>query len=116
MRSEKARIEAELRAEKEKNKIEKGNDVNIQKAITLTEQKPGTSGETDGFDCETCGKRYTCMGSLRRHLDVKHNDVPDLYCNLCDAKFKHLDNLRQHYTKAHKITKNTGIKDLMKNK
>lgn len=48
------------------------------------------------FQCSTCGKSYSCVQNLSRHLRLECNVEPKFSCLNCGKKFKHKHRMYSH--------------------
>lgn len=62
----------------------------------------------DGAKCNLCGKIYSSVGNLKRHIKISHkNDDETLIgttCNICGRQYSSVGNLKRHI----KLNHNTG--------
>ena len=56
------------------------------------------------YDCDLCEAQFSDVGNLRRHKMTKHEGVK-YNCDQCDAEFSEQGNLKRH-----KLTKHDGIR------
>ena len=56
------------------------------------------------YDCDLCEAQFSDVGNLRRHKLTKHEGVK-YNCDQCDAEFSEQGNLKRH-----KLTKHDGIR------
>ena len=54
--------------------------------------------------CTMCGGIFKSKASLKTNINVKHKETKEghLYCEQCDFKTKHKNQLTKHITMAHK--------------
>ena len=57
----------------------------------------------DGVECRFCDVRFTYMGSLAMHLNMKHLTTGIEKCDACDVEVQGTIALREHKEKQHKI-------------
>lgn len=75
-----------------------------ENVVGLDEQKEAGGHILMDFKCEVCGKTFRHQGSLKRHLR-DHDNVKTIICNMCDLKFKRMDNLYAHKRMVHNAHK-----------
>ena len=51
--------------------------------------------------CEICGKEFTRMESLKRHMMIHRNEFPH-QCNICKKGFRRKDKVMDHCMRVHK--------------
>ncbi|EDW90103.1 longitudinals lacking protein, isoforms H/M/V isoform X12 [Drosophila yakuba] len=54
------------------------------------------------FVCQTCGRRYQVLGTLRRHMRKECNQPKKYVCRMCDRRFHYNFKLQDHYYYVHK--------------
>ena len=47
------------------------------------------------YACDTCGRSFTGMGALKRHVLI-HSDLKRFACDVCDRAFLRIDCLKEH--------------------
>ena len=54
------------------------------------------------FACKLCKSRYNSNSNLTRHVNAKHQQMPDSYkCEICDKSFKYKSSLSHHTETKH---------------
>ena len=70
-----------------------------------------------GFNCNTCGNKYSTADSLRSHKNRKHpntfqaTSTETVSCDLCDKTFKNNNGLKAHKSKIHKALDGASSED-----
>nr|BAC67578.1 Lola protein isoform B [Drosophila melanogaster]BAC67598.1 Lola protein isoform B [Drosophila melanogaster]BAC67618.1 Lola protein isoform B [Drosophila melanogaster]BAC67638.1 Lola protein isoform B [Drosophila melanogaster] len=54
------------------------------------------------FVCQTCGRRYQVLGTLRRHMRKECNQPKKYVCRMCERRFHYNFKLQDHYYYVHK--------------
>ena len=75
-----------------------------ENVVGLDEQKEAGGHILMDFKCEECGKTFRHQVSLKKHLR-DHDNVKTIICNMCDLKFKRMDNLYAHKRMVHNAHK-----------
>ena len=52
-------------------------------------------------DCPQCGKVFTMVFSLARHIKTAHQEIREYRCKLCDKWFSCAGNLQEHVATKH---------------
>ena len=52
--------------------------------------------------CETCGKTFSRVDNLKKHLHTVHEGHKDYKCESCGKSFSEARNLKKHNHKIHK--------------
>ena len=95
------------------NEHEPGQQANLMTSKDLPPQAlpPAQCNETpyktdpakeNGPFCTKCKKKFTRMGSLRRHKLIHQEPESCCLCPHCSAKIKRQDNLNRHIQEAHR--------------
>ena len=53
----------------------------------------------------TCGKSFTTLQYLEKHLHIVHDGYKDYKCESCGKSFSRADRLKNHVMKMHKDQK-----------
>lgn len=54
----------------------------------------------DGYDCETCGKSFSCPSHLKRHT-IMHTDEKPFTCDFCPKEFRRKYDRNRHVKYVH---------------
>ena len=65
------------------------------------------------YNCESCGKSFSQLQSLKRHIHIVHEGQKDFKCNDCTKTFTSKQNLKLHLHSIHNNAQSLNIQ-LMK--
>ena len=54
----------------------------------------------DGYECETCGKSFSCPSHLKRHT-IMHTDEKPFTCDYCPKEFRRKYDRNRHVKYVH---------------
>ncbi|XP_070549547.1 zinc finger protein 28-like [Ptychodera flava] len=63
---------------------------------------PSVSNANSELCCDHCKQRFSCQGTLRRHIASVHGEQHCYSCSYCDRSFNRKDNLVRHETSVHR--------------
>ncbi|KAL4135991.1 hypothetical protein QTP88_007565 [Uroleucon formosanum] len=81
------------------------NKNNIVVKIVRNSIDGNSSGTNNSNKCEVCGKIYSSISNLRRHISTIHAQTSEpIYCNICSGTFKYKNkySYMQHLRSKHK--------------
>ena len=65
----------------------------------INEKQEEVTGE---HKCDTCGKCFSRLDGLKRHIACVHEGQKKYKCHLCEKSFSRSDHLTHHITQIHK--------------
>ena len=67
------------------------------------------------YKCDSCGKTFTTLGNLKRHINSVHNGQKDDKCDSCGKAFSQAADLKIHYNSVHNGQKDHKCNSFGKN-
>lgn len=77
-----------------------------QLIVGNVEQNPGPQINL----CDFCGARFTRIGNLKRHVNLRHLNNVNIRCRLCGDNFNQLKEWKEHMNDRHKPQNGEWIK------
>ncbi|EDV56592.1 longitudinals lacking protein, isoforms H/M/V isoform X10 [Drosophila erecta] len=71
-------------------------------SISKSKRKSSDAASSAPFVCQTCGRRYQVLGTLRRHMRKECNQPKKYVCRMCERRFHYNFKLQDHYYYVHK--------------
>ena len=60
-------------------------------------------GIEGNFRCSACGKNYSCIKTLKRHVNFECGGQRRFACHHCTARYSQNGTLRRHLLKRHNV-------------
>ena len=67
----------------------------------LRTEHPSLVRNDHNYFCQTCGNGFTTLPDLKRHENVRHNDIEEALCVECDKVFKSKKKYKVHLKAFH---------------
>ncbi|XP_076546440.1 uncharacterized protein LOC143305703 [Osmia lignaria lignaria] len=82
----------------------------VQQFVTISASKtPLTRFLRTRFTCQQCGRGYTMLCNLRRHMKWECGGKRQFPCYYCSYSFTQKTSLQRHLTAIHKIDVVNGV-------